>query len=282
MGQEVLQVEMPGVETKVEVPPAIEPPKEAPKAPERDPNAVRFSALAKREKTIVRRQQELKAEQERFAQTKTQVETQRQALDIAKTDPLKAMELLGWTYDQVTQFVINNKQIPPDKHVLDVQKKVDALEKAREDEKKQALEDEKERIAQESLDVINGFKQNLNQFIEGKKDQYELVNLHGAQESVFQAIEMHFEQTGKVLSMEEAAGLIEEQLEEDIMNSVKTKKLASRFKTEEPKKEPVPKSESKTLNNSMTPMAGPHNMSAKSEDDRMKRAMAALDVQVKT
>jgi len=237
----------------------------------------RFAALAKREKSIVRRAQEIKQVEQKLQEQAKTLEEKMKIFEVAKTNPMEALKQLGLSYQDITNFVLNDSKITPDTEIKHVRTELESFKKQQEEKERLRLESETQRAQLEAQEVINDFKSNINEFLTSKPDDYELTTLHEAQELVYATIEEHFNNTKRVLSIKEAADLVEKYLEERIEASTKTKKLSSKFKLADSKAEekasPAP---SKTLTNQMSSSA-PSMLPAKTESDRIKRAMAALE-----
>lgn len=249
----------------------VEPPKED--------TSQKLSDLIKKEKMIYRTKQNL-SQKEKLILEKEKALAEREAkLATASTNPIEALKTLGWTYDQITEYMLQNK-VPVDKHITDVRNELEQFKKQQLEEKQKAAEEAKQAAEAQATQVIDSFKVQINDFITTNKDTYELVNLHEAQDIVFATIETHFENTKKVLTIQEATDLVEKYLEDRIEQSTKTKKLASKYRLPEPnveKKTEPTFSEPKTLTNSMTTGSSPGLPQARNEEDRIKRALAALD-----
>lgn len=259
----VVPVETP----KVEVPAETKPDEKA-----------KFSELVKKERMIFHRNQQVASKAKEVEAKEKAVSDREAKLAAAQSNPVEALKLLGWTYDQITQYIVNNQQTPPDKHVADIRNELSDFKKQAAEEKRLAAEAAQAQAQAQTQEVIENFKQNLNEYIDTNKDKYELVSLHEAQAVVYETIEQHYEKTKKVMTMEEASDLVEKYLEDQIDRSTKTKKLASKYQPPPPTEEKkVEKTEPRTLTNAMNSGSSPGMLPAKNESDRLQRALAALD-----
>lgn len=254
---------------KVETPP-VEIPKE---------NA-KFNELLKKEKMLYRTKQSLTQKEQAILVKEKALADKEAKLAAAQTNPLEALKYLGWTVDQINQFALENK-IPVDKHVMDVRNELESFKKQQIEEKQKALEEAQKQASAETQIVIDNYREQIKEAIVKQPEKYELTNLYDDNfETVYEVISQHFASTNKVLSIEEAADLVEKYYEEEIEKGIKTKKLASRYPRPEPsgnEKKEAAGVEPRTLTNSMNSPAGPGLPPAKNEEDRMKRALAALD-----
>lgn len=239
--------------------------------------APKFAALAKKEKMIYQKNQAVK-QREMELERKTQLlATKEKAIQLAETDPEQAMKLLGWTYDQLTEYKLKGKA-PVDRSVLQVKEDLERFQKQVEEKERKQLEDQAKQAQTEQQQTINDFKLQVVNFVSEKKDDYELTNLFGEQALVYTAIEEHFKSTGKILKQNEAAKVVEDYLEDMLNQGMKTKKfMAKRQVLEKPAEKPREVRESKTLTNDLVTTVGPGSLPAKTEEDRIKRALAALE-----
>lgn len=265
-----IPAEIPKEEVKpTEDTPKVEPKKEDPK----------FAALAKRERMLMRERQQQRMYAQQLEQQKVQLTQREKFLDTAKTNPLEALKAMGWTYDQLTNFVLNDNKITPDRQIAEVKKEIETWKEQQARERQEAMQSAQQQAQNEAQEVLDSFKERVGNFLETKKDTYELVNLYQEQELVFALIEQHFNNTGKVMSIEEAARLAETDIEERIDQGLKTKKISTKYKVGENKpdeKKAAPK-EPSTLNNNMNTGITPNGLPAATENDRIKRALAKLN-----
>lgn len=231
------------------------------------PGADRFAALAKKERAI---QQQATALKEREAKLEAFENIQRTATE----NPLKALEILGISYTQITDFILNDQKPTADLQVTSVRQEMEAMRKERALEKeatKKAQEDEHSR-------TLKQFHAEVDNFIATNAEQYELTALYKGAEIVQATIEQHFALTQKVLSIKEAADLVEAYFEDQVRAASSAKKFQAKQAPEtpgQPKKE-MERTKAPTLNNGMVSSA-PSLLPAKTEADRINRALAALE-----
>jgi hypothetical protein len=267
---------------------AIEPTPEAapevptvaePKPEEKDPRlSNRLQILASKEKAIVRRQQQVKAQEQLIQEREAKLNEWEQFKSQASTNPLAALQALGLSYQELTDFVLNNEKPTPDLQVKALRDEIASFKKEQLDSQQRAQEEAKKRADEEFNQAIENFKSDVNAFITSHADEYELINLHESHDLVFATIEEHFNKTKKILSTKEASDLVEKYLEEQVEKTVTgTKKFQSKFSQALAQKEeaPAPAQSPKTLTNTMSSSA-PSMLPAKTENDRMARALAAL------
>lgn len=275
-----------------------------------------FSTIIKKEKQILREKRALKEQQLALEAEKQKWAEEQAKLQRFKelSNPLEALKEKGWTYEDLTNYVLSDQKTPPEKMIADVKKELEDLKTAQQREKEQLLAQAKEAAEKEQQQIIDNFKAQTNEYIAQNKDTYELINLHDAQEVVFATVEEHWAKEverynkeveegttqpkqPKVLSMKEACDLVEKYLEENIEKSFKTKKLSTKYKplqtdtpSETNNQAPQAQGEAQakpnvkgpvdyksfTIHNAMSGQGGPTSP-AKKLSERMTRAMAALD-----
>lgn len=259
------------------------------------PLSAKFAALAKKEKAIVRQQNELKdREQKReqeYAQKDAEFKAREEKLAAAsqlwETDPLGALEKMGYSYQKLTDMILSGKTLIDKKpeDPIEYAKKIEEKlrkefadkETARETAAAKAQEDAKKNQAAEVERALSMFREEIGEHITAHPDDYELTQLYGQQELIIETVQEFYDKHQRVLSVKEAADMVERYLYDEAQKALKTKKLGKKEEVPKPKDEPKAAApQSKTLNNNMTPIAS-SILPAASEADRMKRAMAALD-----
>ena len=249
--------------------------------------ANRFAFLAKKEAAIVRQRHELKAQMEAMTSQRSEMEKLRAEIDEVKgrkasyrSNPLAALEDAGLSYKELTDFILNNNTVSTESQIKALQDKISEVESARQRDHQEREEHSKRQAAEREVAVIAEFKNEISNFISSKKDDYELTNLYDSSDLVYDTVEAYFEKTSKVLSIPEACQLVETYLEKQVEKSLQTKKLGSRF--QKPAEETIAKSDPqaprRTLNNQTYTSSTPSMVSPKVENDRMSRALAALDL----
>lgn len=235
------------------------------------PGAERFAALARQEKGLRQREQGIKEREARLSEfegLKQQV----------SANPIKALEALGITYDQLAQFMLGQPPAPEDA-VKKVESRLEQLEKQRLQEAEDAKKATKLKAEAEYKEVLEDFGREVRDYVTTNKDKYELTNMYEGQDTVQATIEAYFAKTKKIMSIEEASDLVEAYFEEQVQNAQKSKKF-SKKEVGQPARElegkTQPKGASPTLSNELTSSA-PSLLPAKTENDRIARAMAALN-----
>lgn len=241
----------------------------------------RFAALSRKERSIVQKQQDIAEREKRLAEREAQLAAQDQEWE---RDPYSAAQKRGLSYEKWTDRVLNEgKPTPADAASQAAKAEIEKFRKQQAQDAEKAAKEAKERSEAEAAQVIEEYKQEIGEFVKTNAEKFELITLHKTEGLVYDTINAYFDQTKKILSIEEACNLVEAHLEEQVLASVKTKKLQAKVtpqpaKSEEaPKSDPSPASSSSPTLNSQMSSSTPSYLPAATEEERIKRAMAALE-----
>jgi hypothetical protein len=233
-----------------------------------DVSAQRLIALARRERALQHQREEfkrsqageaarLKAEAESLAKQRAEVEELRSWREKARSNPLDALKFLGHSYESVTEAQLNNGKVSPEQLVAIESERLkaeNAKALAERDAKLKALEDrqsewskQQEMQAQQAQQQMENFRQNIVGWAKSEDGaKYEFIRAYGAEAKIADLIAQHHQQsyeadipaaraegrdpTGKVLSAQEAADMLEAWYDEQAKAIYGTKKFQSRFK----------------------------------------------------
>lgn len=256
----------------------VEPPKE-PKQPD-DPMGGRFAALTRREQKVVEREKQVKAQEKDVGDWK-------KARENAKLDPIALLEAHGLSYDDVSQFVLNDKKLTDAQRLAIVEERIKKDEEKRQNDAKEA----EERNTQKTLDA---HLVAINEHVEQGGDTYELIASHGAQNVVQFVIQQHYEATydeatgvGEILSIPAACKAVEDHLEKEAREKVlKLKRFQPKpdGKTEaEPKAPPATGAQPETprpaptlTNGAVTSTPSPDSRKDLSDEESLSRSASML------
>jgi hypothetical protein len=253
------------------------------KAP--DDMSSKFAALAKKERFIRMNAQNIKAKEMAIAQREKQIAERERAWESEwKSSPLEALKRRNVTYQDLTNAALNDGKFAPEAEIKSVKEEIEQLRQEQADRERPALQQRQQMALAAEQQAIDGFKNKIAGAIESNKDKFELTHLYDAQDLVFQTVEEHFLRTQrmgnpKILSVDEACELVEQYLEAEVeRTATSSKKFQSKYsaiKAKEAEQKQGSRSTT-TLSNSLNSSAAPTLLSAATEDDRMKRALAAL------
>jgi len=192
----------------------------------------KFSALAKKEKQLRQREAELKSMEAKLAESnKPQAAPEEVPLDVLiKNNPLEALKKAGYSLEDILSIMASGDSMP--KEITERQEKDKLQAKIRDLEEK--LENvvptfEKSQAEKEHAQVINTYKSELKTFVAADPDAYELVIANNAYDTIFDVIDTHYGETGKLLSEKEAADAVENYFYEEAMKLSNHKKLKKMF-----------------------------------------------------
>lgn len=253
---------------------------------QKDEMAHKFASLARKERLARTLGKSVKAKEMELAQREQQIlERERLWEEEFKKSPLEAIKKRGFTYEDLTNAVLNDGRFSPETEIKEVKSEIERFRQEQELKEKKMLEMQQKQAAEAEAQAVETFKSNITDFIGANKDKYELTALYEAEDLVFQTVEEHYNRTlaagkPKIMSIEEAVSLVEEYIEAELDRTASSsKKFQSKYqmmkaKEEEQKNRPH---SSQTLSNDLTPTSSaPSMLSTKTENERIKRALAAL------
>lgn len=257
-----------------------------------EPASAKFSALAKKEKAIVQRNQELKSKEASLSEKEAALAAReariKQSEELWDKDVFKALEARGYSYQKLTELMLEGKTVAPESQdpAVIAKKTIEQFkqEMAHRDEEqkaaaKKAQEDAEAKQKSDLEAAWEAYNNEVNEFIESNKDQYELTNTYNQQSLIAETVDAFYQKNKRVLSVKEAADMVESYLESEAEKALSTKKISSKVRPTTEIKQNAKEEEpriTKTLNNNMQPTSA-SVLPAKSEQDRIKRALAALD-----
>lgn len=256
-----------------------------------DPLSAKFSALSKKEKAIVKRDQEIKVREATFTEREAKIAAReakiQESENLWDTDIFKALEARGYTYQKLTDLLLEGKTVAPEsqdpltlakKTIEDFKKEQKAKEDERAITEKKAKEDAAKKQEDDLKTAWESYNAEVKDFVDSNKETYELISMYDQQALIADTVDAFYQKNKRVLSVKEAADMVESYLETEAKKALGSKKLGTTKASSIPPAEPElkEKAPTKTLNNSMQPTAA-SVLPAASEADRMKRAMAALD-----
>ena len=200
-----------------------------------DQFASKFAALSRKEKALRDRESEYESKFEEMERRLAEYEAQSQEPEVdwehmLRNDPLRALEEAGLGYDKLTELALNDGKLTPDMQLAamrqelenDYQRKFEELEERLNAKEQSEVESYYDSVQENFQDQISGV-------VMSDPDRYELVQASEASGLVYDVIEEHYNETGRVLDIEEAADAVESYLEEEAGKLMKLKKLSSRL-----------------------------------------------------
>lgn len=260
---------------------APEAPAPAPEPAPEKPRADRFALLARKEQDLLRKQQAVRQQQAQLARQAEELRAFEQAKKQALLNPLDALKQLGLTYEQITEFVLNDNKPTPNAEVMSVRQELEEFKRAQREEQEKLLEQQREMQTREQQAIIESFREEVGEYVSQHAETYELTNLYGGANLVSDVIEEHFKQSGKLLTIPEAAKLVEEHYEDLARKAQQTKKFAVTQQkvasTQAQTAAPAPRMGPTLSNDLSANVAAGVPKSPRSDADRIAAALARLE-----
>lgn len=253
-------------------PAAPEPPKER--------ASDRFAVLARKEQEVFRKAQAVRQQQAVLAQQAEELRAFEAAKRTARLNPLEALKQLGLTYDDVAQYVLNDNTPTPDAQVQSVREELEAFKRQAREEQERLTRQQREMAAQEQAAIVEQFREEVSDYISQHSETYELTSLYNGASLVSDVIEEHFKMAGKLLTIPEAAKLVEEHYEDLARKAQATKKFAATQQRVDSAQAQTQASAPKmgpTLTNSLTTGVAGSPQRPRTDEDRVKAALARLE-----
>lgn len=203
----------------------------------------KFAALSRREKQLREKEAHMQGQYEKkLAELEARIEAMQkpQVEEVAKPkelpleyrlkkDPLGTLKELGLSFDQLTNLALNDGKLTPEMQMDLMRQEIDQkysseLESLRND----LLERDRKQEEAKYNETVQNFQAELANFV-NDNDQYELIRANDATEVVFDVIEQHYNDTGRILSKQEAADQVEAYLEEEVEKLLKLNKLKNKL-----------------------------------------------------
>lgn len=261
-----------------------------------EPISSKFSALAKKEKAIVQRDQAAKAKETAIAEREAKIAEREARIqkseELWDKDIFKALEerlnlAPGSGYQKLTDLLLEGKAVTPEsqdpvalaKKTIEQFKQEQQKEReAREAADKKAKDDAIAAQKAEETAAWEIYNAEIAEHVKANAEQYELIAMYEQQKLVTDTVDAFYQKNKRVLSIKEACDMVESYLEDEAKKAMGAKKFTKGAPATKAKDEgePVIQKQTKTLTNDMQPTSA-SVLPAKSEQDRMKRAMAALE-----
>lgn len=241
----------------------------------------KFAALSRREKEIRSKESEyeqkladLEAKYNAIAPQKEEVQ-QKEELPLEyrlKRNPLQTLEEMGFGFEKLTELALNDGKLPADMQMQLMREELEKDYQSKFEELESKLTNKEKAEEEAKYDtVVNNFKDEIKQHVSADMEAYELINASESQELVFDIINEHYQETNRILPIEEAAQAVESHLLEEFEKFSKLKKLAPKG-AEEPTS---PFEQSPTLSNDLSAQSV-NNGEKKLSDEESKARIAQL------
>ena len=229
----------------------------------------KFAALSRKEKALRDRELEL---DKKYGNKEKELPLERRI----RANPLKALEELGLDYDKLTELALNDGRLTPDMQMKLMREELENDYK----DKFNSLEERlnaKEKMEEEAkYDAVKqGFVGEINSFINENKSDFEYVAHNDATDVVYDVIEEHYNETGRILDIKEAVQAVESYLEEEAEKLLNLGKVKNRLTSLRDEYEPPQRQSQTTLSNAHSAQAN-ERVARKLSDEESKSAMAKM------
>lgn len=213
--------------------------KEGAPQPANEKVSSKLEVLIRREQAALSRERQAKqreADLEARMKAISDKEAKYNEFETIKKDPKKALNLLGLSYDEITQAHLNDGELPPQIEIKKLREEIEAYKAAQKEEKnhekERALDSAKKQAEAQESKAIEAFKGEINTYLTDNAARYELINHESEMGLVYDVIDEHYNRTlaqaqqkfeegeisedqvvGKVMLIKEAADKVEEHLE---------------------------------------------------------------------
>ena len=230
----------------------------------------KFAALSRKEKAL--RDRELELEKKYGGNKEKELPLERRI----RSNPLKALEELGLDYDKLTELALNDGRLTPDMQMKLMREELenDYREKFNNLEERLNAKEKKEEEAKYDA-VKQGFVGEINSFINENKTDFEYVAHNDATDVVYDVIEEHYNETGRILDIKEAVQAVESYLEEEAEKLLNLGKVKNRLTSLKDEYEQPQRQSQVTLSNAHSAQAN-ERVAKKLSDEESKREMARM------
>jgi hypothetical protein len=207
----------------------------------------KFAALSRREKQLREREAQMQSQYEaKLAQLEeklmslqskseeSQVESEPELpLEYRlKRDPLGTLKELGLSYDQLTNLALNDGKLTIDMQMDLMRQDIESKHSKELESIRKELQERDRRSEEEKYnETVQNFQNELADFV-NDNDKYELIRANDAVDVVYQVIEEHYNNTGRIISKEEASDQVETYLEAELEKMLNLNKIKSKFSTQ--------------------------------------------------
>ena len=205
-------------------------------------DSTRLSSLMKKEAEIVKEREALKKEREANLTEKEKIKAIQENLSnfeqMKAKDPMAALKLLGFSEKDLMNFISAEKEnISPEEIASRTVK--NELDKYKEEQARK----EQELTLKRNEQILTQFKSDITKAVTADPDKYEFINHNGAaaEELIYETVNNVLQDSGELISIQEAAEMVEGYYEEMYKNMSNLKKVKPKEEvaTEAPKDEPL-------------------------------------------
>ena len=256
----------PATQPKSEPIAAKVPEKPTEKQPEKELDSVRLNQLMKKEARLVQEREQFKKEREQYLkeaeETKKWTDMRNEFERLKSSDPIQALKFAGFSETDLMNFLSSNQEevTPEQKAVKLAQQEINKFKEEQAKKEKDLLDAQEKSKREQESKILEKFQSDIAEHIASDSEKYELCNFYGqqAQDLVYEVISTGLRESNEMLSIDEAAKMVEEYFEEQANQMISLKKLAPKQPkvvekpVEKPAEAPIVAKESHRLNSTRT------------------------------
>jgi hypothetical protein len=229
----------------------------------------KFAALSRKEKALRDRELEL---DKKYGNKEKELPLERRI----RANPLKALEELGLDYDKLTELALNDGRLTPDMQMKLMREELENDYKDKFNSLEERLNTKEKMEEEAKYDAVKqGFVGEINSFISENKSDFEYVAHNDATDVVYDVIEEHYNETGRILDIKEAVEAVESYLEEEAEKLLNLGKVKNRLTSMRDEYEQPQRQSQTTLSNAHSAQAN-ERVARKLSDEESKSAMAKM------
>jgi len=200
-----------------------------------DKFASKFAALSRKEKALRERESEYESKFEEMERKLSEYEDKNKEPEVdwehmLRNNPLKALEEAGLGYDKLTELALNDGRLTPDMQMAAMREEIERDYKRKFEDLEERLSAKEEAEQEEYYNhVQDNFQNEIGDFVKQNGEDYELIGASEAEGLVYDVIEEHYNESGRILDLKEAADAVESYLEEEAGKLMKLKKMSARL-----------------------------------------------------
>jgi len=160
-----------------------------------------------------------------------------------RRNPLETLKELGLDYSTLTDLAINDGKMSPEMQMKLMQEDLDSKYEKKfgsqiEELKAEIAAKEKAESEARVQNAVEEFNNKINDHITSNAEEYELISANKANNLVYDVIEQHYNDSGRMLDVKEAADAVESYLLDEAQKLMKLNKLSGLRKEAEPVNKP--------------------------------------------
>lgn len=177
--------------------------------------STRFAQLAKKEAELQKQREEFKRNTEQFNKEKESLRSVQKTINdfeqMRGKDPVAALKILGFSDTEIFNFYAQSEDnsTPEEKAAKAANKEI---QKFRDEETKKQTDAQEKR----NTETLQQFRENISKHVTADKDKYEYINYNGplAEELVYETVAEVLKLDNVIISIQEAADMVENYYEE--------------------------------------------------------------------